>query len=435
MHRGSAAGIAGWIATVAFTFPVLASPTAVGLNANNPSNANVLTDTSNKALLYVIPPTIGDLKVTKTELAVDSATCNAIASLNNTRLAQNKTIEEISNKILSLEKITRGLLDSFAANEITRKDFDEKYKLFSDLGDKERAKRENAIADTKLPDESFLKSAGYYSVLARANWDDAIKQIRGANPSLTVEHIPTADAEVFVSVVGANGFTPNELVAMVNTNNIKDVSSVVEGLQIDVEPTKIGACFINFPQIMGGGVKPFPFGVTINYTHQIAISTTVQAEYNLKDVYKYLETTGSSSNLFSSKSWSEVTESHDVDELFKIKITFEHDATNEEKDIEQKRVREYLLGVAVADMTAKVVPAGNPGKTGAQIASETLVKTCGANAYCAGAAAGLTILNGIFGHSGSSSSLVKTLDVHRMYDSAVTKTIKIPGTISFATHD
>src|SRR5262249_35798624 len=51
------------------------------------------------------------------------------------------------------------------------------------------------------------------------------------------------------------------------------------------------------------------------------------------------------------------------------------------------------------------------------------------NAYCAGAAAGLTILNGIFGKSGSSSNLTKVLNVTRTYDSTVTQTIKIPGSM------
>jgi hypothetical protein len=254
MHRVSAAGIAGCMATVAFTFPVLGSPTRVGLKADNPSNADVLTDTSNKELLYVIPPTIGDLEVTKTELAVDSATCGAIASLNNTRLAQNKTIEEISNKILSLEKITSGLINSLAANEITQKDFDEKYKRFSDLSDQEGAKREKAIADTKLPDESYLKSAGYYSILAKANWDEAIKQIHDANPGFTIEHIPTADAKVFVSVVGANGFTPNELVAKVNTNNIVCRSRIANRRRAD----KNRRVFYQFSADNGGRSQAVP---------------------------------------------------------------------------------------------------------------------------------------------------------------------------------
>src|SRR5262249_24018493 len=142
--------------------------------------------------------------------------------------------------------------------------------------------------------------------------------------------------------------------------------------------------------------------------------------------------TGKSGGMFSSKSWSEVTESHEVDELFKISIVFETNATQSEKEAEQKRVREYLLGSAVADMTAKIVTTGAPRKTGGAIASETLMKTCGFNAYCAGAAAGLTILNGIFGKSGSSSNLTKVLNVTRTYDSTVTQTIKIPGSMSFA---
>ncbi|MGR9317263.1 hypothetical protein ACU8LZ_12520 [Rhizobium leguminosarum] len=432
MHSKTIVSLLAGLGAASVGFPAAASPTVMGLHANNPTNANIFSDTLNASLLYVAPPTIGDLQVVKQSFAVDPPTCEAAASVNKTRLSEVKTIEEIGNQILSLEQLSGGLITRLANKEISQSDFDQQYKMFSDLITAKTSDKLAAVASISPTPTVLLQSSGYYSVVAKANWDDAVAKVSGANPTLTVNHIPTADAEVFVSVLGVDGFTPNELIARVDTANIKDVASVVEGLQIDVEPTKVGACFMAFPQIMGSPADAYPFGVTINYTQQFALSTVVKAQYNLKDVYSYLEKTGKSGGLFSSKSWSEVTESHDVDELFKISITFETLPTPEEKETEQRRVREYLLGSAIADMTAKVVPPGNPGQTGAAIAAQTLVKTCGFNAYCAGAAAGLTILDGIFGKSGSSSSLTKVLDVKRTYDSTVTETIKVPGSISFA---
>jgi hypothetical protein len=182
---------------------------------------------------------------------------------------------------------------------------------------------------------------------------------------------------------------------------------------------------------MGRAAEPYRFGVTINYTHQLALTRKVHAVYNLKDVYSYVVRSGKSGGLFSRKSWTEVIESRDIDELMNIQMEFPDDVTDEVIERERKLAREMLLGSAIADMQARLSPAPDPGKSGATIAAEQLTKTCGLNAYCAGAAAALTVLDGIFGRSKSTASLLQTLDVSRTYDSQVTEAVDVPGAISF----
>ncbi|QQF06236.1 hypothetical protein [Sinorhizobium meliloti] len=411
-----------------------ASPTVRGLSAQDPSEeTDIYTDTGNPSLLYVTPPKQGTISVTRNSLAVDEATCRTVASMNEIRSSEQATKEALKRQEAAIEQYRASILESLMKEGKTATEMAQELAAFdAPMADiKERLRELDTQIQASAVPSYLLESAGYYAFVATAPWAVAISEIQAANPAVVVNRIPTENAKVFVSVLEADGFQPNELIAAVNAGNISDVASVVEGIQIDVEPTKIGACFIKFPHILNAEVDAYPFGITMNYTHKIAVTTTVRASYNLRDVYTYLEKTGRRGGLFSTKSWSEVIEDRQIDEVFNLKIEFEQDVGPEAEEVERKRVREYMLGHAVADMTGRLVPAGDPGQSGAAVAAETLAKTCGFNAYCAGVAAGLTILDGIFGRSGSSSSLTQALDVIRTYDSTVTEAVEIPGTISF----
>lgn len=410
------------------------SPTVKGLSANDSDEqTDLYTDTGNANLLYVTPPRMGSIEVTQQSLVVDEPTCKSVAAVNATRLSELATRELITRQIFDVEQSRTSIIEEGIKNKIDPAEIQRDVAAWDPIlqASHDRLAALDAVSAEVVMPANLVRSAGYYGFVATAPWGDAVTSAMDANPNLTVNRIPTKDVKVFVSILDADGFTPNELIANVNTGNIADLASVVDGIQIDVEPTKVGACFIKYPQIMGAEAAAYSFGVAINYTHQMAVTTTVRAVYNLKDVYTYFVKTGKSGGFFSRKSWSEVREDRNVDELFKLEIEFEQDVDEAAKEAERIRVREYMMGYAVADMVARMVPAGDPGKSGAGIAAETLTKTCGFNAYCAGAAAGLTILDGIFGKSRNTSSLTQVLDVTRTYDSRVTEAIDIPGSISF----
>jgi hypothetical protein len=431
------------VAKISFLFLSLfysetfASPTVVGLDGANPNpDSSLFTDTTNRNLLWVTPPRTGALKVSQKSLAVDEATCRSVAAINARRLARLSTGRALQEQQTAIENyrnavINQAMRESWSADRLSA-DMLKLDQLVTDVSNRIRS-HDSQAGDDKAP--SYLyESAGYYSFVAQADWAGAVTKVKSSySTAYTVNAIPTTDVSVFVSVIGADGFKPNELVARTNIGNFANLSSVVDGLQVDVEPTKIGACFINFPQVMGGEAAAFPFGMSINYTYNMAITTKVTASYNLRDIYTYVSRSGKSGGFFSSRSWKEVTESRDVDELFHLKIEFEHNATPAEEEAERFRVKEYLLGYAISDMVKRSVPDGPLGKTGALVASETLMKTCGANAYCAGAAAGLAVLDGIFGKNSTSTTLTQSLDVTRTYDSGVTKAVPINAAISFTT--
>jgi hypothetical protein len=198
------------VSSAGICLSAIASPTLMGLHAKNPTNANIYGDTFNASLLYVAPPTIGDLKVIKQSFTVDTPTCQAVASVNKTRLSESNTIEVLASQILNLEELRGGLITKLINKEIGQSEFDKQYMLFADLIEKTTQDKLKAVASMTPTPAALLERAGYYAVVAKVQWDDAVSKVAAANPTLTVNHIPTADAQVFVSVLGVDGFAPND---------------------------------------------------------------------------------------------------------------------------------------------------------------------------------------------------------------------------------
>ena len=148
-------------------------------------------------------------------------------------------------------------------------------------------------------------------------------------------------------------------------------------------------------------------------------------------VYDLLVKSGKSGGFFSTKSYRDTIESSALREAFKLRITFEQNVTKAEKHAEENRVKEFLLGYAVSQMSAAAGEVGGPGRSGALVASAELTKACGTNSYCQGVAAALRVLDSIFGNSATKKSIKQTLSVTKTYSSSVTETISIPRTISY----
>lgn len=416
----------------------MASPTVKGLKASNTTDSSVVyTDTSNANALWVTPPTEGNLNVVQRSYAVDKATCESVAALNRSRKSQLVQLAEYDSQIESILQdinAVRSAIVSDASEDLTDR-LDallNLLKTMTDLRDDQGAR----LGTSNVPPH-LLSGAGFYSYTADSGWDDALKMIRDSNTGFSVNPIQTRNAVLNISVQRSAqgddiGFFPNEMIADVKIGNTDDITAVTNTFQIDVEPTKIGACFLEFPNIVEGTAEEFAFAVSIDYEHPLALSTTVSASYNLLDVYELIRESGKSGGLFSSKSYSRTIESRELTEKFNLVMVFEQDVTQEDIILEENRVKEFLLGYAVSQLTAQAGVAPAPGKTGAAIASEEIAKACGStDPYCAGIAAGFKILDGIFGKSKSIQTLRRTLDVTKTYNSSATETVFVPGTISF----
>ena len=250
----------------------LCQPDGCWLHADNSADtASIYTDTTNRELLWVTPPTLGRLEIAQETLAIDKPTCQSVASLYRTRRSMFVQLENYNAQIESIQVALSALIESTTTGESATNIADE-ITAWEDWLEFFTTKRDNTAklirADALA--SHLLSGAGYYAVVAKSGWGAALASVRSTNPGKVVNPISTSAAQLNVSVVGAMGFEPNELIANVHVQNVDSLSSVSEEFQIDIEPTKIGACFIRFPQVVVGESDPYAFGISINYEHQLA---------------------------------------------------------------------------------------------------------------------------------------------------------------------
>jgi hypothetical protein len=434
LGRGCRVGVMV-MALLVLASPASAAPTAVGApDESLDGSVSIYADSMDAALVHVAPPRFGVLEINQQSLLVDEATCEAAASLNETRRSMVAEAENIQARIEEITAYQRALSDQANTTGMDGQALADLLAPWDAMLDGLRSDRDaaNARIDDAAVPRYLLEGGGYYSFAASAPWAAAVSSVASRLDGRNVRPIVTYDAAVYVSVVGPGGFKPTDLVAGVHTSSLDNLAAVVDRMQVDVEPTRLGACFLRFPSIMGTAAAAPPlFGVTVNYTYDLTFTSIVTANYNLRDVYSYLSTSGRSGGLFKSRSWSQVVESRDIDEVMSIRLNFETPVPPDVEEAERRLAREYLLGQAIADMEAQAGAPRDPGRSGATVAADELDRNCGSNRICRGAASAFRVLEGIFGRSGSSSSLTQTLDVTRTYDSTTTETLRVPGSISF----
>ncbi len=425
----------GLVFTTFMVSSSLASPTIVDVrDIQTSSTSEVYTDSANASVLWVTPPSSGSLQISQSGLSVDQSTCETVAALNEIKLnmlerqialdEQLKAYDLYRSQVGWDREITieeKQATIAFIEGEMSkineiRDQISDEFKLYS------------------VP-EHLLESGGYYSIIADTGWGEAVDVIRTENQMLTVQPIQTADAKLNISILDADGFKSTELIADVHSENLSNITAAADSFQIDVEPTKIGACFLAYPQLVGGRTEPYAFGISLNYTHPYLLSTTIEADYNLLDIYDLLVETRTRKGFFRSKSYSTTIESRTTTELFSLRIIYEQDVDEETKLRDEARVKEFLISYAASQMNAEIGVAPDPGETGAAIAGQQLMQSCGANAYCAGAAAALTVLDGIFGGSDNINELRQTLNITKTYRSSVSEAVQIPKVISFTYSD
>jgi hypothetical protein len=206
----------------------------------------------------------------------------------------------------------------------------------------------------------------------------------------------------------------------------------VETVQIDVEVTKLAACYLQYPEIMTGNPDRFQFGFSINYSYPFLFLQSVKAQFNLLDIYERIEETRSEGGFFKSESYSSLIQSSETKKIMKVEVTSDTPLGRIELERLETSAREFVLNTAIRQMTRAANQAGKPPETGAAVAASELASTCGLNQYCAGAAAGLRVLDAIFKSSSSRSEARTRLEQEFIYDSVTGATLPVLGTVSYS---
>jgi hypothetical protein len=399
--------------------PAVAAPTLDGLEVITEGDTLVYHDTEAANVLWVTPPTTGSLRLLNQEaFFVDKKTCQNAATVSSRKANYIATIVDLEDRYFEL------LLSKDVTDIENKKD-----ELWSTIEELKTAEASISYSP------EMAEVGGVYSYEAASHFLDAIDSVRAKNASMTVMPITTSVTSISPSLANESGTVEIDgLFLDVGIPNSNDLVSAVDKIQIDVTVSKLAACFLNYPDVMSSSSEPFKFGFVVNYEYPFLFKQRVTAEYNLLRVYQRIEQTKKKKRFFSSKTYASVIESTELQSDLVIKIVSEQPLGPEVLLQLERQARELVLNVAITEMVAKMKEAGVPGPTGAEIAASELSSMCGPNVYCQGAAAGLRILDGMFGGSSQSSSIKQTLDHNVSYDSQVGVALPVARTISYVSN-
>lgn len=398
---------------------VSAAPTIDGVDATTVGTAQIYTDSNDSDILWVTPPSSGLLELTQDEsLIADPKDCEGAAIRLERKLAFERTIFTLEEALLEAT-----IAQASGAEGVTNEDLVARAEQIDILAAR--------LADVQI-DESLYLSAGTYSYRAVSGMNALLEEVRLANPDRTVLPIRTSVTAVVPSLTqSTTKLEDDRYILNVGVDNFGELASAEDNIQIDVQISRLAACYIKFPEIMSDNVEPFRFGFSINYEYPFLFAQRVTAEYNLSRTYQRIETIRNKRRFFSSSVHRSVVESTELASDLNVVVVSDKPLSQEVQFQLEAQAREIVLNVAVTEMIAKFAEAGTVPPSGASVAAGELSKACGTNPYCQGAGAALTILDSIFGGSTSRSELLQQLDHNVTYTNVNGETLPVHRSISY----
>lgn len=397
---------------VVLSAPVKATPTQAVPAPPNPTPSVVLGDTRDATQLWVLPPIAGKAGIPQLSLETPEATCEGLKDLVNASASLNKQVaalieqrgrllariseEKNADEVLSLQKKTALLLQDIITESKVLKDI---------YGD-----------DARL-------HGGTLAIPFVHEIERHVASIKAANPAKTVKDVQTFNVRFFFVPEGAGELARLPIISSYKVNGVAPAdyertrAPLAARLSATVGLTRIGACMMGFPQKFGARPST-PFGMIATYEYPYAFKSSIRASYNIKNIYSFLKSSGTSGGLFNSSSWSKTLESNWGETALK----FHWETEDPESKLSpadrletEKLVKAHLLAsmdkLLLQKADLKPAEAANPGPHGATVLADGIEKTCATNGYCAAASIALRTLDAIFGSSEMSTEVQKRLDV------------------------
>jgi hypothetical protein len=250
-------------------------------------------------------------------------------------------------------------------------------------------------------------------------WDENVQKLREENPGIHFSKIATQNAMMMTELAGLPNIDPRSAIkaiagAGVLENGVSSFTAYPPSFSSNIVLSLIGACPLEHPEyfdLKENKVDAMKYGVIITYEYQTVFTFKATAFYNMHKMYEKIVSSGKKGGFFRSRSWSSVTERNFFSDSFRLKWDDkEKSVSAEDREVIEDELRRNVLtrlatlAIPNAPNRADIIAAAPPPKNGAIVASESLMKTCPANVYCAATAAVLQIMDAIFGSSSSTAS-------------------------------
>lgn len=390
---------------------------------------------------------------------------------------QNEACDQINDEIVQLLDEKKLIVKSSNAIKQSHKEEAKKYAKAKGKADGAKKKYEllsqevTAAVTRLLTIKQQFNSAyanlaklegGFVNVNYDTGWEANVLALRSENPGFNINMIPTEKAVMNANFVGASSddaylaSLPILLDYTVNgdkylpwaTNAEKTLSSFPGKIVANMRLSLTGACVLAHPSKydLEKGSTGFPvFGLAVNYEYPANFRMKVRFSYNLYKFYEIMQSSGSSGGLFTSRSWTNVSETNISHDAFKVAWE-EEDPTNGIPEVEKRKIeaevkveliQRVLKQMARPDASSQVQMASAPAvpQHGALVIASGLQSTCGFTSYYC--AAGVWILRGldsIFGSSSSSSNF-KSVNDHTAVEEWSRAMVRMkPATTVFSTN-
>jgi hypothetical protein len=292
-------------------------------------------------------------------------------------------------------------------------------------------------------------------IVFSANWDKVVQAYSNANPGIRFERLQMSN-QVFsylrktssdllkmpaafsvrvpgvASIIAADGITPSD-----NANLVFG-----EALSGQAILTLAGACPLynssthSIRKNITGSELSALFSANVQFEFNLLARRKYQASYNLAQLMKRIQESGSRGGFFSSSSYSSLLIEKNSNDWFTFK--------SEDEDPRHAYDLDGLRATVKADLISRVaktivemnggdaysVPApGAPGPHGSTVASASL-KKC-PNLYCQLGAVALDILDATFGSSSTNSTFINSNNYWARDDVDEGKTLPFTGSYTF----
>lgn len=406
----------------------------------NGTNSLVFPDTQDNSILWVSPPNEGKAGEAKLSMETPAAECDSMNNIIESAKLYTKQIRTLATQ-------RNNLLEKMS--ELNDQNTDEAIKLYSKAEELNVLILKGYQSMNALVAESAKNHGGTLLVSFLHDQGANIEKIKTQNPSYKdVRPIDTYNARMYFAVPGSvQDGLDIALLPIINSYSVAGIKAadlakspvqIAQRTDVTISLTKIGACLMAKPQLFGTNTNP-KFALTAIYEYPFAFKTSVRASYNLKNIYRFISQTGKRGGVFSSKSFSKITESNWGDSALKFHWSDDDPGskiTAAERFEQEKSVKADLLAnldkLIMAKTGLKPSPAPNPGPHGATVVASGLDKACPGNPYCMAASISLRTLDAVFGSSKMTTSIESSLDVTATYQSDALTTRYVSQGVSYS---
>lgn len=422
-------------------------------------------------VLYVLPAQTGSLSVNGYVPSANlSIQCDRLRKIeqdsNNLEEVSSSTTRRLKKMAEELEQIEANLNDGLVPVGQTRESMEARMEALSDKMTKMRGDLITWQGQNDTKKLNFSKiEGGRGKFLMQTKMPSLLEEYKKANPRLRVVEMPIDQGFISINEVKNDESSSSAMPAVLslravgiskmpmlrdpnlllqfkdlNPGQAPDGSKIFNGaLSGELQVSNMGACALmknlsSSPNFTASDIKGY-IAPSATYGYQVQVNRKHKISYNFKELVKQIHEQTKRGGFFSTKTMNSFIDQRATSTWIKFEVE-SNDTRFEYSDTYIREVKKEFLDRAIAQIVSlqtgsptAMLALIEPGKNGATETGDALGKC--PHLYCQIGAAGIKVLNSIFGSSTAVSQLLKTVSGEMVEVVDEKRMIPVYGTYSF----